>query len=49
MSNRVCSWQKVIGTHTWFFIHSVAAKYPEHPTAADQKAIIDFIGFLGQL
>jgi hypothetical protein len=43
------SWQKVIGTHTWFFIHSVAAKYPEHPTAADQKAMVDFIGFLGQL
>eukprot|EP01048_Picozoa_sp_COSAG05_P014412 COSAG05_NODE_1632_length_4371_cov_247.693820_3_plen_167_part_00 len=95
------SWQKVIGTHTWFFIHSVAAKYrprhpvsiairqpvsiiiyrsnetcshvkallpapaadtggsgvncygvfryPEHPTAADQKAIVDFVGFLGQL
>lgn len=30
------SWQKAIGTHTWFFIHSVAAKYPENPSAADQ-------------
>jgi len=43
------SWQKVVGTHTWFFIHSVAAKYPEHPTQADQQAMIDFIAFLGQL
>ena len=42
-------WQQVIGTHTWFFIHSVAAKYPEHPSAADQQAMIDFVGFLGQL
>jgi FAD-linked sulfhydryl oxidase len=43
------SWQKVIGTHAWFFIHSVAAKYPEHPSEADQRAMMDFVAFLGQL
>ena len=43
------SWQKAIGTHTWFFIHSVAAKYPEHPSAEDQRHMINFIAFLGQV
>jgi hypothetical protein len=31
------SWRERLGQHTWFFLHTVAAKYPEHPTEADQQ------------
>ena len=42
-------WQKAVRTHSWFFIHSVAAKHPEHPSAEDQRHMIIFIVFLGQV
>ena len=38
------SWRAVLGTHSWFMVHSAAAKYPEHPSEADKLTMIAFVG-----
>eukprot|EP00941_MAST-03F_sp_MAST-3F-sp1_P006030 g6030.t1 len=43
------SWRELVGRHSWFLIHSIAAKYPEYPSKADKQAVIGFIAALGQL
>jgi flavocytochrome c len=43
------SWREIVGRHSWFLIHSMAAKFPEYPTAADRAAMRGFIAALGQL
>lgn len=43
------SWREIVGRHSWFLIHSIAAKFPEYPTEADRVAITGFITALGQL
>lgn len=32
-------WREAIGRQSWFHYHSVAARYPESPTADDEKAM----------
>eukprot|EP00451_Oxyrrhis_marina_P015042 CAMPEP_0204328966 /NCGR_PEP_ID=MMETSP0469-20131031/13805_1 /ASSEMBLY_ACC=CAM_ASM_000384 /TAXON_ID=2969 /ORGANISM="Oxyrrhis marina" /LENGTH=629 /DNA_ID=CAMNT_0051311485 /DNA_START=17 /DNA_END=1906 /DNA_ORIENTATION=+ len=41
-------WREIIGSHTWFFLHTVAAKYPEWPTQQDQQAMRYLVAGLGQ-
>jgi protein disulfide-isomerase-like protein len=36
-------WRVQVGRSAWYLIHSVAAKYPDKPTAEQQAAAIDFI------
>lgn len=33
------AWREQIGQSTWFFLHSVAAKFPKEPTQADRDAV----------
>ena len=39
----------MVGRHTWFLLHSIAAKFPEYPNQADRDAMHGIIGALGQL
>jgi len=41
-------WRETLGQHSWFFLHTVAAKYAEHPTEADQQAVRYLYASLGQ-
>eukprot|EP00948_MAST-09A_sp_MAST-9A-sp1_P001915 g1915.t1 len=41
-------WRELLGRHTWFFLHSIAAKYPDNPTDYDKQTIRWFIAALGQ-
>jgi FAD-linked sulfhydryl oxidase len=43
------AWREHIGRRAWFVLHSFAAKYPEHPTEADQQAMKNLIAAFGQL
>ena len=29
-------WRKALGRQTWFFLHTLAAKYPDYPSDVDQ-------------
>jgi len=42
------SWREIVGRHGWYLLHSIAAKYPEHPTEADKTSIRNFFAALGQ-
>jgi thioredoxin-like negative regulator of GroEL len=43
------AWRASLGRQTWFFLHTLAAKYPEYPSEIDQRAVRNLIGSLGQL
>ncbi|KAH8048132.1 protein disulfide isomerase-related protein [Aureococcus anophagefferens] len=32
------AWREALGAHTWFYLHTFAAKYPDAPTEADKVA-----------
>lgn len=38
-SNSTGSWRELLGRRTWFFLHTLAAKYPESPTEADKEGM----------
>lgn len=42
------SWKELLGRRTWFFLHTLAAKYPEEPSAADEAAVKHLVATLGQ-
>eukprot|EP00949_MAST-11_sp_MAST-11-sp1_P005326 g5326.t1 len=42
------SWREIVGRHGWYLLHSMAAKYPEHPTEADKVSMRNFFAALGQ-
>ena len=42
------SWREMVGRHSWFLIHSIAAKYPDHPSQQDKDTMRGFIAALGQ-
>mmetsp|Transcript_39813 Transcript_39813/g.54210 ORF Transcript_39813/g.54210 Transcript_39813/m.54210 type:complete len:249 (-) Transcript_39813:225-971(-) len=41
-------WRVELGRSTWFFLHTVAAKYPDSPSETDQRAMINMIASLAQ-
>eukprot|EP00501_MAST-03F_sp_TOSAG23-6_P000800 GSMAST32.ASY1.ANO1.830.1 assembled CDS len=43
------TWRELLGRHSWFLIHSIAAKYPKYPSESDKQSMINFIASLGQL
>lgn len=43
------AWRDELGSHTWFFLHTLAAKYPESPCEADKTAMRWQIALLAQL
>jgi len=47
--NNTGSWRELLGRRTWFFLHSLAAKYPEEPTEEDEAAMRGIVAGLGQL
>eukprot|EP00930_Biecheleria_cincta_P056572 TRINITY_DN42658_c0_g1_i1.p1 TRINITY_DN42658_c0_g1~~TRINITY_DN42658_c0_g1_i1.p1 ORF type:complete len:637 (-),score=120.24 TRINITY_DN42658_c0_g1_i1:61-1971(-) len=47
--NKSGTWRELLGQRTWFFLHTLAAKYPEEPTEADQAAVRGVVAALGQL
>jgi len=42
------AWRIKIGQYTWFYLHTVAAKYPEYPSEVDQRTIRNMIASLAQ-
>merc|ERR1712166_231276 len=42
------SWREIVGRRTWFFLHSVAAKYPDNPSENDKESVRNLIASLGQ-
>ncbi|KAJ8602950.1 hypothetical protein CTAYLR_001540 [Chrysophaeum taylorii] len=42
-------WREELGSHAWFFLHTMAAKYPDAPTDADKAAMRWQIAALAQL
>lgn len=48
MFNNTGSWRELLGRRTWFLLHTLAAKYPEEPTAADQEAMRGLVAAMGQ-
>jgi flavocytochrome c len=42
------SWREILGRRAWFFLHSVAAKYPDNPTENDKTSLRNLVAALGQ-
>ena len=42
------AWRQHLGRQTWFFLHTLAAKYPEYPTEADESMARALVAALGQ-
>jgi FAD-linked sulfhydryl oxidase len=42
------AWRAKLGSMTWFFLHTMAAKYPELPSEVDQRTMRNFVAGLGQ-
>eukprot|EP00913_Durusdinium_trenchii_P027778 g26047.t1 len=42
------TWRELLGRSTWFLLHSMAARYPETPSKADQVALQGLFASLGQ-
>ncbi len=40
---------ETLGRGTWTLLHSIAATYPERPTAVQQSDLLDFMGALSRL
>jgi len=43
------SWREQLGRHTWFYLHTLAATYPQFPTDADKEGVRMLMASLGQL
>jgi FAD-linked sulfhydryl oxidase len=43
------AWRATLGRQTWFFLHTVAAKYPEKPSEVDKRMVRNLVASLGQL
>jgi hypothetical protein len=43
------AWREYVGRRSWFLFHSMAAKYPDHPSEDDQQAMRNLVASLGQL
>jgi len=41
-------WRAKLGRQTWFFLHTLAAKYPDYPSEVDQRTMRNFVAALGQ-
>ena len=41
-------WREIVGRRTWFFLHSVAAKYPDNPSDNDKESVRNLFAALGQ-
>jgi len=48
VDNSTGTWQELLGRRTWFFLHTVAAKYPPEATRADGEAVKRLVAGLGQ-
>jgi len=42
------AWRATLGRQTWFFLHTLAAKYPEHPSEVDKRTMRNLVAALGQ-
>jgi len=42
------SWREIVGRRTWFFLHSLAAKYPDNPSDNDKESMRNVVAALGQ-
>lgn len=47
-SNSTGSWRELLGRRTWFFFHTLAAKYPAEPTEQDKEGVRHIVSGLGQ-
>merc|ERR1719387_3025272 len=46
--NNTGTWRELLGRRTWFFLHTLAAKYPEEPSEADKDGVRHMFAALGQ-
>jgi len=49
VDDKGAAWRAELGAHTWFFLHTLAAKYPDMPSDVDVRAVRSLVGALGQL
>lgn len=42
-------WREQLGRHAWFYLHTLAATYPQFPTDADKNAVRMLMASFGQL
>jgi len=42
-------WREQLGNHAWFYLHSLAANYPDAPSAEDKSAVRMLMASFGQL
>lgn len=42
-------WREQLGRHTWFYLHTLAATYPQFPTEEDKAGVRMLMASLGQL
>jgi len=43
------AWREQLGRHAWFYLHTLAATYPQFPTDADKSAVRMLMASFGQL
>ena len=42
-------WREQLGRHAWFYLHTLAATYPDAPTEEDKQAVRNLMASFGQL
>ena len=42
------AWRETLGKQTWFFLHTLAAKYPDKPSEVDMRTMRNLVAGLGQ-
>lgn len=48
VDDKGAAWRQTLGRHTWFFLHTVAAKYPDYPSEVDMRTMRNMVAALAQ-